>query len=137
VRRCLAFAPIGLLLALAGCAADDGRLSVSGEISLQGAPLSHGSIEFLYTGDRKGAAGGAMIKDGKYVVPKEHGLQPGVYRVVITSPPTSETSTEAPGMGKPRTGPPPDRIPAAFNTESEVTVEVKPGQPNVFDFKIP
>jgi hypothetical protein len=137
VPRRFTFGLTGLLLVLAGCGPDDGRLSVSGKITFQGEPLGHGAIEFLYTGDRRGAASGAMIKDGKYVVPKEHGLQPGVYRVVITSPPTSEVSKAAPGMGTPRTGPPPDRIPVSFNTESEVTIEVKPGQPNTFDFTIP
>ena len=119
-----------------GCTGDPrGRLPVRGAIRLHGAPLEQGSIQFLPTADDQHFATGAMIRDGEYTVPATHGLPPGTYRVLVTSP-------EPPAAGAPilpgseNVPVLKDRVPAEYNTGSRVTVEVKAGQDNRFDFDI-
>jgi hypothetical protein len=127
-----------LLLALA-CSSKDpyGRLPVSGTITLRGIPIDQGMIQFLSTdANQRGPVAGAMIRDGKYAVPREQGLPPGVYRVMITSPESNnkEAPVGPPGIKMPPLGK--ERIPASYNRESKHTVEVKEGVENVFNFAI-
>ena len=81
---------------LAGCGSKDkdpyGRRPLSGTITFQGELLESGVIDFLPTGDGHGAGARAMIQVGKYAVPREQGLLPGQYRVVIVSPEENTTT---------------------------------------------
>jgi len=91
--------PTALLLALAalvvGCTKDPlGRYAVSGTVNVDGAALESGHISFQPT-EGQATSGGAIVKGGKYTVPREGGLVAGKYRVAINAP--------APDSGRPRT----------------------------------
>jgi hypothetical protein len=129
-----------LLSAVFACSSKDphGRLPVSGTITLRGVPIDQGMIQFLSTdANPRGPVAGAMIRDGKFAVPREQGLPPGSYRVLITSPESNakEAPVGPPGIKMPPLGK--ERVPASYNRDSKQTVEVKEGVENVFDFAIP
>jgi hypothetical protein len=123
---------VGLMALVIGCARAPDFCRVSGQVSFQSAPLAEGSIQFFSTGEHSGPAGGALIKDGVYQLPAEHGLKPGSYRVFITSP-ESMPELKTPEMSVP---PVRERIPPKFNSESQIEIEVRSGQVNAFDFTI-
>jgi hypothetical protein len=137
ILRPAALAAAFFALALStGCNSDDGRLEVSGKITFKSAPLDSGTIVFVSADGRSQAS--AVITGGAYRIPKPQGLAAGTYKVSITSPDgkTPDADPNAPpGPGGNFASK--DRIPKAFNTESKVEVEVKKGDPNVFDFTIP
>ncbi len=70
-----------LMVCFTGCGGTDGKLPVSGTITLKGEPLDDGIIEFSSAETRTGA----NIIKGKYEVPAENGLKPGTYKVSITA----------------------------------------------------
>jgi hypothetical protein len=121
---------------LAGCG-DSGakRYAVSGEVKFQGKPLDQGAVTFLAQDPSLASGGGALIKDGRYSIPAQHGLLPGQYRVMVTSAsPGSESDPDAlPGPAGPL---PKDRISPRYNTQTTLTAEVKAGGPNTFHFEV-
>jgi hypothetical protein len=136
---------LGFLVALitlptlpCGCGSRSDRLAVSGEVTLDGAPLDEGSIRLTSTGGGKLLASGAMIHDGKFHIPQEKGLPPGTYRVEMSSP----DSKAPPVVYKSAPGEPalpptaPERIPPEYNSQSKHTVEVSNGGDNDFKFDI-
>jgi hypothetical protein len=60
-------------------------LGVTGEISLNGAPVKSGSIQLTSVGVAKVSATGAVIQDGKYEIPQAKGLPPGKYQIMISA----------------------------------------------------
>jgi len=117
------------LTSLVGCGNATGNQPVTGEVTFQGKPLDSGSIQFFTTAGPAGPAGGAMITAGKYELPGVHGLPPGTYTVWINSPEPDPTDKSAFPATK-------ERIPKSYNTQSKVTVEVRAGTANRFDFAI-
>ncbi|MFO0953921.1 MAG: hypothetical protein U0835_22745 [Isosphaeraceae bacterium] len=125
--------------AVAGCSEGDGlpRQAVSGAVTLNNKPLATGVITFLPNAQDVATQGGGVIMDGKYSIPRESGLVPGSYKVVISSgsdTPEKKTDTnDMPGM-------PPvvakDAVPSQYNTASVLTAEVKDGGKNVFEFNL-
>ena len=127
-----------LLAVFAGCGPSNplGRQALSGNVTIDGAPLDQGSIEFSPESP-SGVASGGLIKGGAYTVPETKGLPPGKYLVRIHSiaeGPTAQGSA-APEPGA-STGPQRrERVGAAYNTESRIIVEVRSGQEARFDFE--
>lgn len=128
----------GIILAVVcGCSAND-RGALSGTVTLGGVPLDNGTIQFVPENISEGAPSGAVVKDGRYEVSREPGMESGTYIVNIHAfkeipmPSGSLLSGEAvlPKMPKPE-----DRIPASWN-EAKNSITVKPGK-NVCDFNIP
>lgn len=125
-----------LLGSITGCGAgNNGRLPVSGVITLKGEALDDGTIEFSSSSVKSGAP---IIK-GKYSMPADQGLSPGKYKVMITAG-DGKTPIESPdGLPGP-TGTniiSKDRIPPEYNTNSTQEVTVTDKGPNKFDFTIP
>jgi len=126
-------------VALGGCGKSDGKQAVSGEVILSGRPLDAGIIEFDPL-DGSGTKSGAMIENGRYRIPVQHGLVPGKYRVRISGgdpnnmEPSSEEEIGAPS-DKNRLAK--ERVPPEYNVNSEQTVHVTAEGPNQFDFRIP
>jgi hypothetical protein len=126
-------------LAVAGCAGgqSDGlpREPVSGNVTLDGAPMPTGSITFVPIGF-EGPPVGAEIKDGAYSIPRQDGPIPGPHTVgVYASKPTG------------RKYPDPDDptvmidemfeiIPPKYNLKSELKAEIKKGESNSFDYTL-
>ncbi len=121
------------------CGKSDGKLAVSGEVTLNGLPLDAGVIEFDPL-DEVGTKSGAMIENGRYHIAVQHGLVPGKYRVRISAgdpnimEPASEEEIGAPS-DKNRLSK--ERVPPEYNVGSKQTVEVTAQGPNQFDFRIP
>jgi len=122
-----------VVLTVAGCGPKSDRLAVSGNVSLNGTPLDNGTIRFTSIGSEKLVTSGALIQNGAYHVPQEKGLLAGSYQVEINSP----DSAAPPVLDRP-SGMlmAPERIPAAYNTESKRTIEVSIDGDNEFDFEI-
>jgi hypothetical protein len=128
-----------LLLVQTGCGGGDNlpREAVSGGVTVEGTPLKSGLITFIPNDENTPTQGGGVVLDGRYSIPRNQGLVPGKYRVVITSPddkpPILDKTNNAPGLppipGK-------EVIPSQYNTESLLTAEVTAGAKNVFEFNL-
>jgi hypothetical protein len=113
-----------------------GRLPLRGSVTFQGKPLDAGTIEFLPSSPDVSLSARSLIRSGQYRIPREQGLPPGTYRVLISSPTADETAEPVgpPGMKLPPLGR--ERIPPRYNRDSRETVEVKAPGENTFDFTI-
>jgi hypothetical protein len=143
IRLALARTAGLVVLLCAGCGESFGnRQEISGTVKLKGELLDEGVIEFhpLAGGSGDVTKSGALITKGAYKIAPVDGLVPGKYRVTITS---GDGRTPA---GAPDDAPPgptganivsKDRIPPEYNVKSKQEVEVKSGQPNVFNYDIP
>jgi hypothetical protein len=167
---------VALLVAGVGCGRDlHDRQELTGTVILAGQPLEDGSIQFVAIDPGSPWRAGATIVDGNYRVPRDQGLPPGDYRVLISAPVDPEATALTPEQlfekrkkeegekdtakrkdagkkdaGKKDAGKkdaakknpgkstlPKDRVPAEFNSASQLKVEVRSGADNVFDFTIP
>lgn len=125
------------LLFLVGCGPRSDRQSVSGAVSLNGAPLDNGTIRFTSQGGATLQATGAMVQAGSYLIPAEKGLLPGIYHVEISSPDAKAKPIMAQAYaGGPSIPVAPDRIPPEYNSKSDKTIEVTLDGDNEFDFDI-
>ena len=120
------FIPLGILLgAAAGCGpSGDGRVPLAGEVTLDGEPLGHGSIELHPEGEGLVVTGG-MIQGGRFDIPVTQGPKPGNYlvRVYSAGDPVEPDPDEAPGpeaVDKISE----ERIPAKYNKETELKLVV-------------
>jgi hypothetical protein len=102
-------------------------------VTFKGQPLDHGTIEFSPVGD--GVQTGSAIVNGRYEIPEEQGLPPGKYKVVISSagPGKAAAPIDLPGDAPP---PSPERIPAKYNAQSELTIDVTPESEGVYNFDL-
>lgn len=92
----------GLVCAVAllgGCSRGDGRMAVSGNITLDGKPLSLSVIRFEPV-DQSGRGSGANIDGGQFQLDAKHGLQPGTYQVRIQAYRATGRQAFDPQLGK-------------------------------------
>ncbi|HUY91607.1 MAG TPA: hypothetical protein VMV10_22895 [Pirellulales bacterium] len=139
MRLLLCVAGICALVAV-GCAKTgaSGRQPVSGKVTLKGAPLDNGSIQFMPSDARGQFGGGAVITNGEYSIPQSKGMPIGKYKVVISAGDASQVPPLAEGEMPGESGPPlEERIPPEFNVNSEQFVDVTADKENVFNFDIP
>lgn len=127
-----------LAAAVAGCGKNPlGRQKVSGRITLDAKPLAQGSIGFEPQ-QPGGVSSGAMIREGAYTIEELKGLPPGKYRVRISAADMSDEQ-QGDAIVTPPGGAPPrarkDLIPPKYNTQTELSVEVKAGA-NRLDFDL-
>ena len=111
------------LFGLSGCSqqANVARQRIEGKVLLDGAPLDHGSVRFEPEGAKAGISAGAVIDQGRFVIQVDKGLPTGKYKVSISSPEGGSTEAKMPD---PNTPPPRERIPAKYNTQTELAVDV-------------
>ena len=129
--RSLRFLVVGGLL-LCGCGEPPARegdptVTVTGTVTLDGQPVPIGNVTFL---DPKQEA------PRRYVVPIQDGgfqrdVPPGSFRVEVSWP--EEVVEDEDGVGG---GMPVERIPARYNVESELTAELKLGEPAELSFDL-
>lgn len=98
------------------------RHAVLGRVTWQGEPLANGIISFRPCDDQP-FAGGAIIQDGAYFIPREKGLTPGGYLVRINAS-AADPSLPPPPEGERDTRPGVELLPRKYNTASELTAEV-------------
>jgi hypothetical protein len=133
----------GLVLcgALAGCGGPGDELpreAISGKVSLDGQPLATGVIQFRPTSSEPVPAG-AHIKDGAFSIPRNEGLTPGNYKVVINAAGDAKALSSAESSGEKaikRGGLAPELIPAQYNSNSTLTAKVEAGKDNTFEFAL-
>jgi len=139
LHRCLlVILCLGLLGGILGCGKDPlGRRPVSGMVTLNGTPLADGKISFQPT-EGATTSSGAVIAQGEYSIPREKGLPPGKYRVVINAiKPGTGYELPAGAMPGDEVGTPPEElIPPEWNAESENFVEVSASGANEFTHDI-
>jgi hypothetical protein len=122
---------------LSGCGASDPRQQVSGKVTLKGQPLDEGIIEFQPLSETGSTKQGSLVKTGDYLIPKDAGLLPGKYKVMITAGDSQAPQSEDEIPGPTGNYVMKDRIPPEFNSKSKLEVEVAQSGKNVFDFTIP
>ena len=135
-----------LLLHFSGCQKvenPDGRLDVSGRISLNGGPfegVNMCSIVFTSADNPESEIHSARFdsKTGSYLLTRQNGLLPGKYKVRFGASTMYDIKTGKPATGDTRDG---DEyhvqfIPPKYGTESKLEFEVIDGRKNVFDYDI-
>ena len=120
-----------LLVTLVGCAGNS-HFPVSGHITLDGSPLPQATVSYLPTRDEGIPAVGRTDDNGDYIIQESSdlkGLEPGSYRVRITTYDEGDLDAEPP---LPRVR---ERVPVQYNLDTTLTAEVKE-QENTFDFQL-
>jgi len=120
-----------MLLAIAGCGGSD-CFPVTGRVTLDTAPLPDAAITFMPESEEGTAAFGWTDEEGNYRLERdldEFGTTAGTYRVRIS------TYQEGNDQDDPPIPPVPERVPAEYNINSKLTVEVK-AEENVFNFDL-
>jgi hypothetical protein len=122
-------------LAAAGCGkGNDGRSSVTGDVTFDGEPLESGVVTLIPGPGTKSPSAGAEIVNGKFTIPESGGPQPGSFRVEITaSRKTGEQRDEGGMVGMIDVTE--QYIPERYNKASELTVDVDPGA-NKLEFEL-
>jgi hypothetical protein len=123
-----------LLTALAaGCGGGgDSRRAVQGTVTLDGRPLSEGTIVFLPASGADGATSGGPIRDGRFALPAARGLVPGDYRVQIRAYDLAARPANAPSDPlAPRT---PQKVPIRFRQPASLLAHVASSGENTFTF---
>jgi hypothetical protein len=119
-----------VLLALAGCGSRDqiSRVIVCGDVTFDGQPVKNGQINFYPLGETPGGVAGAPIVAGKYQVENKGGVPVGKHRVEV------EGYRAPPPLADPDAG----RVqflPAKFNQQTELTVEISDSSDQNFHLK--
>ena len=134
------FLQVGILLLTglaSGCGSGDGlgRQAISGVVTLDGQPLSDGAILLEPATTPTGMAVGATIRRGMFAISRDQGPVPGSYRVRIYASSGVQTP---PGKGQTdRTRRPMvERLPAVYNTRSELGASVNARGSNRFRFEL-
>ncbi|MGN6134638.1 MAG: Ig-like domain-containing protein [Aureliella sp.] len=133
-----------LMLFQAGCGgpSDQPELGqVTGTVTLDGKPLSGVAVVFQPVSGRP--ATGMTDAEGKYeltYIRETKGTKVGSNRVEIAPSEDGEAEESADegeesAAGAPQAKPGKPKVPARYNVESELKVDVKPGE-NTFDFKL-
>ena len=127
---------LGTFLALFGCGkGTSGRYEVSGQVTLEGAPLETGLVRFVPVGGTKSPSVGGEIKQGAFEISADDGPFAGDYRVEITA---------SRGTGVTRYDKVLDinyeeqeqYLPARYNSSTELTAQVTAEETNEFNFDL-
>jgi hypothetical protein len=127
---------LGLAVLGFGQAGDGDRVSISGTITVDGKPLDQGTIRF-YCEDRSPfVAAGSFLKAGEYSIPRSAGLVPGKYKILISGlrDPSNPALWYQAGTDASVTAEEP--LPAQYNRESNLFIEIKEGGRHSFDFDL-
>jgi hypothetical protein len=131
------------LPALCGCRQkEDGRTreSFSGRVTFNGQPLKEG---YLVLEPQSGQAtqSGGLIADGEFNVPEDRGAEPGKYSVAIFAEAVKPTTSAEPGTPEyeealAKAQPQQVVIPEKYNVKTQVSAEIRAGEPNTFIFDL-
>jgi len=123
-----------LAVAAPGCDATP-RHALEGTVTLDGQPLPDGYISFRPMAGTPGPTAGGRIVDGRFAISRQDGTFAGKFRVEITATRSTgekffdeEVGREVEILAQ--------YLPARYNTQSELTAEVRPDGPNAFSFEL-
>jgi hypothetical protein len=108
------------------------RVSVRGQVTLDGKPLSNAIIAFVPQGTMKGPRSAGAIKAGKFELDAKDGPVIGHHRVEITS----AVEEDEPVNGQPLKPFVVERIPRFYNSNSTLVRETKADGTNEFRFEL-
>ena len=131
-------------VACIGCGGQKGplRVAVKGSVAVDGQSLKSGMIRFIPTGQTKGPAAVAMIKNGAYALSRSNGPIVGMHRVEIEATDyhgfaIDDEKAYAKEFEKRQGQPPPkNSIPELYNRHSTLTADVKADGETKFDFQL-
>jgi hypothetical protein len=130
-------------LVIAGCGGSEGPLrgTVAGNVTLDGTPLKSGVIRFIPTGQTKGPAAAATIKEGAYALGRDEGPIVGTHRVEIEATDYTDFAidderayAQRAAQGKPAI--PKNPVPEIYNSRSQLTAEVPAEGNQTLDFRL-
>lgn len=111
--------------AVSGCGTAGNRVSVGGKVTVDGHPVESGTISFMPVTGTPGPSAGGPIRAGVYAISANAGPSPGKHRVEIKAMrKTGKSVTDDFGNTKDQIE---QFVPARYNSQSELTVELKPG----------
>jgi hypothetical protein len=134
------FLTIGLILCsaavpvLPGCSRRDGRLAVSGAVTIDDKPLETGSIRFQPVDINKATGSGAIVRNGKYSVPADHGLTPGKYLVTVQA--SEKTGRMIPNPQDPKKGQVEEFREIHYEEAGKLEIAIDPKASTRFDFPL-
>lgn len=109
------------------------RQTIEGTVTVDERPLEQGYINFRPTSNAKGPPVGGPIEQGKYAIRPQSPLE-GSFRVEVTAlGKTGRKTSDGAGARVDIEG---QVLPACYNTESTLQVEIKPRQQNEFKFPL-
>lgn len=128
-------------LALVGCGSGASlpRGAVSGQVTVAGQPLAGGRVLFVPQAPTAGPTATARVINGRYELPESHGPIVGTHRVQVEAdlPLGFAIDDEAAFAARGIQALPPNPIPPAFNSQSQLTTAIAADTPNTFDITIP
>lgn len=112
--------------------------AVSGTVRVDGRPLAKGTIRFMPTAVTQSVGAAAEVVNGEYAVSEDLGLFPGRYQVCVSGIGLAESIQANREAGDaPAQLTDTDTVPARFNQQSEIFVEVtEDGNILGFDFDL-
>lgn len=119
---------------IAGCG-ESGRASIEGVVTLDGRPLPSGSITFVPLEGTVSPTAGGEIVDGTFSIAAKGGTFAGKFRVEIAAKRPNGQKIAHPGFGE-LVDEYEQYLPSRYNTDSELQVEVKVGEPNRLEFSL-
>ncbi len=119
---------------IGGCG-DARRQGVEGMVTFDGQPIVKGYIQFIPEGDTRGPTAGANIKDGRFAIDPSKGTFVGTFRVEVLATRETGKSIADPMTGE-KVAAREQYIPAKYNTQSELTAEIKDGQPSQLNYPL-
>ncbi|HZZ28246.1 MAG TPA: hypothetical protein VFE46_09625 [Pirellulales bacterium] len=133
IHRSFPFACALLVTASACCGCNRGPATgdVNGQVTLDGKPVVIGSV-IVTAIDGKTPSAGAGIQNGQYEL--KH-VVVNKYQVAISAPKVFEPGHIPPGVDTSGGIVPPETVPAKYNLESVLTLDVQEGS-NQHDFKL-
>ncbi len=121
-----------LLVGCGGAEDDLPRRAISGEVTLDDRPLERGQISFVPISAETGTQVGGPIVAGAYEVPRAQGPVPGRYSVRIHGGSDGGNPDDPAEAYKVE----PDPVPARYNTQTTLQVEIEPDGPDTLDFAL-
>lgn len=105
----------------AGCGSRDGlkRVVVSGQVTLNGAPIEDGQIKFIPAKGTEGPATIGPIRQGTYECKRNGGVPQGEHRIEILAWDPDSPQPEGPGQP-----PRPQLVPRTYNKDSHLTASL-------------
>ena len=108
-------------------------------MTFDGEPVGEGSLTMIPAKGTKGPTAGASVSDGRYRIPADSGPAVGNYVVQITARrKTGRKTTVARGpyaQNPTQIDQSEQYLPARYNTQTELTVEIAPGE-NEHNFEL-
>jgi hypothetical protein len=125
------------VLAIAGCdgASAVERVPIAGRITLDGAPLEHGTVLFT---PASGPRAGGVIRGGRYALDAAEGPPAGELTVEIRAPrlPMGEQWPDDAAERVKRAMHCEEQLPARYNAQTTLRAAATRDGPNQFDFEL-